>query len=73
MDGGSCEKRKLWFSSDFLPADEKMDDDLENNIKRLRERVRGVKDEVRVAVALKSFNRRRFATFSQINRTASWR
>ena len=29
------EKRKLWFSSDFLPADEKMDDDLENNIKRL--------------------------------------
>jgi acyl-[acyl-carrier-protein] desaturase len=46
------DKRKLWFSSDFLPADEKMDDDQETNIKKLRERVRGIKDEVRVAVAL---------------------
>ena len=46
------EKRKLWFSSDFLPADEKMNDDLEKNVSQLRERVRGVKDEVRVAVAL---------------------
>lgn len=45
-------KRKLWFSSDFLPADEKMNDDQENNIKKLRERVKGVKDAVRVASAL---------------------
>jgi acyl-[acyl-carrier-protein] desaturase len=46
------DKRKLWFSSDFLPADEKMNDDQENNVKRLRDRTRGIKDEVRVAVAL---------------------
>ena len=46
------EKRKLWFSSDFLPADEKMNDNQEKNIKQLRDRSRGVKDEVRVAVAL---------------------
>jgi acyl-[acyl-carrier-protein] desaturase len=45
------DKRKLWFSSDFLPADEKTNDDQENNIKRLRDRTRGIKDEVRVAVA----------------------
>ncbi|NWF48973.1 MAG: acyl-ACP desaturase [Ignavibacteriaceae bacterium] len=46
------DKRKLWFSSDFLPADEKMNDDQEKNIKKLRDRARGLKDEVRVAVAL---------------------
>ena len=46
------DKRKLWFSSDFLPADEKMNDDQETNYKQLRERSRGIKDEVRVAVAL---------------------
>ena len=45
-------KRNLWFSSDFLPADEKMNDDKETNIKSLRDRSRGIKDEVRVAVAL---------------------
>lgn len=45
-------KRKLWFSSDFLPADEKMSDDYEINIKKLRERVRGIPDAVRVAVAV---------------------
>lgn len=45
-------KRKLWFSSDFLPADEKMNDDNETNIRQLRDRTRGLKDEVRVAVAL---------------------
>lgn len=45
-------KRKLWFSSDFLPADEKMSDDDEKNINKLRERVRGIPDEVRVAVAV---------------------
>ncbi|MGD8307448.1 MAG: acyl-ACP desaturase [Ignavibacteria bacterium] len=45
-------KRKLWFSSDFLPASEKMSDDRESNIKKLRERVKGVNDSVRVATAL---------------------
>lgn len=45
-------KRNLWFSSDFLPADEKMNDDQENNINKLRERVKGIKDGVRVAAAL---------------------
>jgi acyl-[acyl-carrier-protein] desaturase len=45
-------KRNLWFSSDFLPADEKMNEDQESNIKNLRERSCGIKDEVRVAVAL---------------------
>jgi acyl-[acyl-carrier-protein] desaturase len=45
-------KRNLWFSSDYLPADEKMNDDQEINIKKLRERVKAIKDEVRVAVAL---------------------
>lgn len=45
-------KRKLWFSSDFLPADEKNSDDDENVISKLRERVRGIKDSARVAVGL---------------------
>ena len=45
-------KRKLWFSSDFLPADEKMNDDQETNIKKLRDRVRSLPDSVRVAVAI---------------------
>ena len=45
-------KRRLWFSSDYLPADEKMNDDQENVVKKLRERVRGIKDGVRVAVAV---------------------
>lgn len=45
-------KRKLWLSSDFLPADEKMNDDQKKNIKTLRDRTKGLKDEVRVAVAL---------------------
>jgi acyl-[acyl-carrier-protein] desaturase len=45
-------KRRLWFSSDFLPADEKMDDNKESVIKKLRERARGIKDSVRVAVAI---------------------
>jgi len=45
-------KRKLWFSSEFLPADEKMSDDQESVITKLRDRVRGMKDPVRVAVAV---------------------
>jgi len=44
-------KRRLWFSNDFLPADEKMDDNKESVINKLRERARGIKDSVRVAVA----------------------
>ena len=45
-------KRRLWFSSDYLPADEKMNDDQEAVVKKLRERVRGINDSVRVAVAV---------------------
>ncbi len=45
-------KRRLWFSSDFLPADEIMDEKSEGIYKRLRERVKGLKDAVRVAVAV---------------------
>lgn len=45
-------KRRLWFASDFLPADEKMDDDKENVIKKLRERARGIADSVRVSLVL---------------------
>jgi len=45
-------KRKLWFSSDFLPADEKNDDDDEKIIQKLRDRVRGIKDSARVAIGL---------------------
>lgn len=45
-------KRKLWFSSDFLPADEQSDDNSDRVISKLRERVKGIKDSVRVAIAL---------------------
>ena len=45
-------KRRLWFSSDFLPADEKINEDQERVIHNLRERVRGIKDSARVAVAV---------------------
>ena len=45
-------KRKLWFSSDYLPADEKNDDNDENVIAKLRERVRGIKDSARVAIGM---------------------
>ena len=45
-------KRKLWFPSDFLPADEQMDDDQERKSAQLRERARGLPDHLRVAVAL---------------------
>jgi len=46
------QKRKLWFASDFLPADEKMDDDKEKVINKLRERARGIADSVRVSLVL---------------------
>ena len=45
-------KRKLWLSSDFLPADEKMSDDQEEIVKVLRDRVKGIKDAARVALAI---------------------
>jgi acyl-[acyl-carrier-protein] desaturase len=45
-------KRKLWFPSDFLPADEQMDEDEERKRVQLRERARGLPDHLRVAVAL---------------------
>ena len=45
-------KRRLWFSSDFLPTDEKINEDQERVIHNLRERVRGIKDSARVAVAV---------------------
>lgn len=45
-------KRKLWFSSDFLPADEKMNEDQEAVTTKLRKRVKGLKDSVRVALAV---------------------
>lgn len=45
-------KRKLWLSSDFLPADEKMSDDQQKNLDALRDRTRGIDDAVRVALAV---------------------
>ncbi len=45
-------KRKLWFSSDFLPADEKNSDDQNKVNQQLTERAKGIKDPARVAVAL---------------------
>lgn len=46
------EKRRLWFPSDFLPADEQMSDDEEAKAKALRERARGIDDAVRVSITL---------------------
>lgn len=45
-------KRKLWFSADFLPSDEKNNDDQEAVYTKLRERARGIPDSVRVSVAV---------------------
>ena len=45
-------KRNLWHSSDFLPADEKMDEDQDRAIAKLRDRARGIADSARVALAL---------------------
>ena len=45
-------KQKLWFSSDFLPADEKMNDDRKSIRENLKERARGIKDAFRVALAV---------------------
>lgn len=46
------EKRKLWFSSDFLPSDEKMSDDKQSILDNLKNRSKGLGDAVRVALAL---------------------
>jgi len=44
------EKRNLWYSSDFLPADEKNDDDKEKAVGKLRERAKGISDSARIAM-----------------------
>lgn len=45
-------KRRLWFPSDFLPSDERMDEDDDRTLSKLRERARGIADAVRVSVVL---------------------
>jgi acyl-[acyl-carrier-protein] desaturase len=45
-------KRKLWFSSDFIPTEEKMNDERTSIKTKLRERAKGIKDQVRVALAI---------------------
>ncbi|MDX1545549.1 MAG: acyl-ACP desaturase [Rhodothermales bacterium] len=45
-------KRRLWFPSEFLPADEQMDEDDERRLAKLRERARGLSDAVRTAVTV---------------------
>lgn len=45
-------KRKMWFSSDFLPADEKMSDDQKKISSALRDRAEGINDGARVALAV---------------------
>lgn len=45
-------KRRLWMPSDFLPSDEKMDEDDQRKIKNLRERARSLSDVIRVSVVL---------------------
>jgi acyl-[acyl-carrier-protein] desaturase len=45
-------KRKLWYSSDFLPTDEQMTDDNASVKANITERAKGIKDNVRVALAL---------------------
>ncbi len=50
--GQHLEKRNLWYSSDFLPADERESDETVRALTRLRDGARGLPDAVRVAVAL---------------------
>jgi acyl-[acyl-carrier-protein] desaturase len=45
-------KRRLWFPSDFLPADEQMDEDEVRLLAKLRDRARGISDAIRVSVVL---------------------
>jgi acyl-[acyl-carrier-protein] desaturase len=52
MMASHLSKRRLWFPSDFLPADEQMTEDDEAKLARLRERARAIPDPVRVALVL---------------------
>jgi acyl-[acyl-carrier-protein] desaturase len=45
-------KRKLWLSSDFIPTEERMNDEQISIKTKLRERAKGIKDQVRVALAI---------------------
>ncbi len=45
-------KRKLWFASDFLPADEQMNSDQSEVAGKLRHRAKGISDAARVALAM---------------------
>jgi len=45
-------KQNLWFPNDFLPSDEKMDDDRKSVLEKLRERARSLSDAVKVALTL---------------------
>jgi acyl-[acyl-carrier protein] desaturase len=46
------EKRQLWFSSDFLPANEQNNEDNEHTLSQLRDRARSIPDAARVGVGL---------------------
>lgn len=46
------DERRLWFPSEFLPADEGMTDEQERDKAALPERARGLPDAVRVSLAL---------------------
>jgi acyl-[acyl-carrier-protein] desaturase len=45
-------KRKLWFSNDFLPSEEQMSNDRESVKSKLKQRAKGIKDQVRAALAI---------------------
>ena len=45
-------KRKLWMPSEFLPADERTEEDDERFHEKLRERARGIEDPVRVSLVM---------------------
>lgn len=45
-------RRKLWFPNDLMPADAMMDAGADESLANIRQRAKGIPDEVRVAVAL---------------------
>ena len=45
-------KRKLWFSSDFIPTEERMDEEQGLTKSKLRDRAKGIGDQVKVALAV---------------------
>ena len=63
-------KRRLWFSSDFLPADEQMDEDQGRTLDKLRERARGIVDAVRVAVAVNLLTEDKIKRFDDVKYNA---